>query len=100
MQHFAALFLIMLRRNAPPAALLLLGVGLAGFDGCHLTPTMQGVPSEIEASSTGELDEALELAQELGSLVTYSGQGEFQVCFDNEELAKQYTRRVNSITGV
>jgi len=87
----------MFRRIIPLAVLLLLGVGLVGFDGCDLSPTMQEVPDteEVEASSADELAEALELAQELGGLVTRSGQTGFQVCFDNEELARQYARRVN-----
>ncbi|WP_204141938.1 hypothetical protein [Halomicronema sp. CCY15110] len=104
MQHSAVLFhkvvVIMFRRIISLAVLLLLGVGLVGFDGCDLSPTMQEVPDaeEVEASSADELTEALELAQEYNGLVTYSTEGEFQVCFDNEELARQYTRRVNQAT--
>jgi hypothetical protein len=104
MQHSAALFhkevFIMFQRIVPLAVLLLLGVGLVGFDGCDLSPTMQEVPDteEVEASSADELAEALELAQELGGLVTRSGQTGFQVCFDNEELAKTFTRRINQAT--
>lgn len=89
----------MLRRTFFVLALLL-GFGIVGVAGCELDPTMQEVPDkgEAEASSADELDEALELARELGGLITRSEQTGFQVCFDNEELAKTFTRRVNQAT--
>ncbi|NEQ48240.1 MAG: hypothetical protein F6K00_33780 [Leptolyngbya sp. SIOISBB] len=52
----------------------------------------------VEDMQSNELAEALELAQELGGLITRSEPTGFQVCFDNEALAKQFTRRVNQAT--
>ena len=104
MQQPAALFHEvedMLKRILALLFLVSLGIGLSGFEGCQLTPTMEEVPQtevEAEASSSDELAEALELAQQLGGLVTRSGQTGFQVCFDNEELAKTFTRRINQAT--
>ena len=106
MQQPAALFHEvedMLRKILILPILVSLGIGLAGFESCQLTPTMEEVPeaeTEVkeEASSSDEMADALELAQEYEGVIIYSRQGEFQVCFDNEELAREYTRRVNQAT--
>ncbi|NEQ48246.1 MAG: hypothetical protein F6K00_33815 [Leptolyngbya sp. SIOISBB] len=102
MQPFAALFhevvSIMLRKIALLTVLLLLGVGLVGFDGCDISPTMQEVEVEAEASSADELADALELAQEYGAIVVEYGATRLVVCFDNKELAQAYVRRVNQAT--
>ena len=103
MQHVAALFHEvedMLRKILALLFLVSLGIGLSAFEGCQLTPTMEEIPEEVEAetSSSDEMNDALELAQEDGALIVESSLTKLVVCFDNAELAKTYTRRVNQAT--
>ena len=106
MQQPAALFHEvedMLRKLFPVLALLPFAIGLLGFDGCKLTPTMEEVPeaeTEVkeEASSSDELADALELAREFGALIVESNENRLVVCFDNEELLRAFIRRVNQAT--
>lgn len=88
MQQPAALFHEvedMLRKLFPVLALLPFAIGLLGFDGCKLTPTMEEVPeaeTEVkeEASSSDELADALELAREFGALIVESNENRLVVC--------------------
>ena len=106
MQQPAALFHEvedMLRKILILPILVSLGIGLAGFESCQLTPTMEEVPeaeTEVkeEASSSDELADALELAREFGALIVESNENRLVVCFDNEELLRAFIRRVNQAT--
>jgi hypothetical protein len=54
------------------------------------------LPPTLKMNS--ELQEALELAQVYGCVVVESSDSSLTVCFNNDEIAKTYTRRVNQAT--